>query len=216
LSRRAAARCIKSGRRVGVRVLPFAAIPKTEAARECTAAGLELAWFESQASDPYAVIGCFLSHYYLWRRCLAARRPILVLEHDAVFSQPVPEVPHNGLLNIGRPSWMSGLETDWYELEPEGVRPYCFTQFRGAFAYLLTPERADHLIDLAKTQGIWPVDEFINRRTSPFIEMLKPALVAHHGFFSSIQKAGLWIDGGPCQDDVWRHYGAVPQADGAP
>jgi len=29
------------------------------------------------------VIGCFLSHFYLWKKCIETNEPILILEHDA-------------------------------------------------------------------------------------------------------------------------------------
>lgn len=36
-------------------------------------------------------IGCFLSHYELWLKCIALNEPIIILEHDGIFIRPIPE-----------------------------------------------------------------------------------------------------------------------------
>ena len=37
---------------------------------------------------PQSKMACALSHYLLWRECAETQEPILVLEHDAVFTLP--------------------------------------------------------------------------------------------------------------------------------
>ena len=47
------------------------------------ATGLQLSPY--QTADKRKRVGCFMSHYMLWK--MATKEPILVLEHDAVFTQ---------------------------------------------------------------------------------------------------------------------------------
>jgi glycosyl transferase family 25 len=37
------------------------------------------------------VFGCFLSHYYLWKKCVEDNVPYLILEHDGYFVEPLPD-----------------------------------------------------------------------------------------------------------------------------
>ncbi len=207
-SRDVARRCIESGRQHGIGIQPFEAVDKYAAERVMRRLGLSFSWCDAEASDLQAVIGCFLSHFLLWQRCSDGGRETLVLEHDALFQRALPDLSHDGLLNIGQPSWTFGLDDVWYEVQPDGIFGYPFPQFRGAYGYILRPDRARHLIAAATENGICPVDEFINRRTCPFVQGMKPPVVVHCADFSTIQKHGRWIGGGQCHDDVWGEAGA--------
>ena len=51
-------------------------------------------------------IGCFLSHYNLWKKSLYENKPILILEHDVKFLSKFDyELPkdYDGIINIGKP-----------------------------------------------------------------------------------------------------------------
>ena len=36
------------------------------------------------------VLGCFISHFSLWEKCIQLNEPIIILEHDALFLRPLP------------------------------------------------------------------------------------------------------------------------------
>ena len=50
-------------------------------------------------------VSAFLSHYSLWEKCIELNEPIIIFEHDAVVKAPIPKMPFNGLVNIGKPSY---------------------------------------------------------------------------------------------------------------
>ena len=56
-----------------------------EGQRQDIATGLTLTAYETRTKENR--IGCFLSHYNCWEDCLAYEEPILVLEHDALFTK---------------------------------------------------------------------------------------------------------------------------------
>ena len=37
------------------------------------------------------VLGCALSHIYLWKQCVEDNEPFLILEHDGYFIEPLPD-----------------------------------------------------------------------------------------------------------------------------
>jgi glycosyl transferase family 25 len=37
------------------------------------------------------VLGCFFSHYYLWKKCIEENVPFIILEHDGFFIKKLPE-----------------------------------------------------------------------------------------------------------------------------
>ena len=45
-------------------------------------------------------IGCYLSHYHLWRQCLRLQKPTIIIEQDAVFSDKARTVLPEAIRNI--------------------------------------------------------------------------------------------------------------------
>ena len=107
-------------------------------------------------------VGCFLSHYNLWKKCIELNVPLCILEDDAV----VPDNLHVDLDEL--------LETynfiylGWKEMEKSlptfdsrfviPVYPYW------ALAYVITPEAAKILVNSEIEQNIIPVDEYLPLR----------------------------------------------------
>ena len=107
-------------------------------------------------------VGCFLSHYNLWKKCIKLNVPLCILEDDAV----VPDNLYDDLDEL--------LETynfiylGWKEMEKSlptfdsrfviPVYPYW------ALAYVITPEAAKILVNSEIEQNIIPVDEYLPLR----------------------------------------------------
>ena len=107
-------------------------------------------------------VGCFLSHYNLWKKCIELNVPLCILEDDAV----VPDNLYDDLDEL--------LETynfiylGWKEMEKSlptfdsrfviPVYPYW------ALAYVITPEAAKILVNSEIEQNIIPVDEYLPLR----------------------------------------------------
>jgi GR25 family glycosyltransferase involved in LPS biosynthesis len=91
------------------------------------------------------VVGCFLSHFTLWQKCLELNEPIAIFEDDVLFlNSPPSELNFNDVLKLDKLSqgkkYAGG---DWWE---------------GAHAYILKPSGAKKLIDWSYSNGVLPAD----------------------------------------------------------
>ncbi len=135
-----------------------------------------------QSRNPMAVIACALSHYRLWLRCAKSNRPLLVLEHDAMFLRKTPvhrllakcsydivglNDPRGATRRAShfhravRRSHGSFLETPWVDEPsiPQGLA--------GNSSYLLRVSGAKKLISLVALHGLWPNDAIMNKQLLP-------------------------------------------------
>ena len=119
------------------------------------------------------VLGCALSHIYLWRQCVEDNESYLILEHDGYFIEPLP----NNVLDL----FEDVLKLDncnpyseFYEQEMEkkslnqlevinlpedrrmvgGVGQYS----KGAYAYIIKPHAAAQLLEYISINGITKAD----------------------------------------------------------
>jgi len=94
-------------------------------------------------------LGCFLSQYHLWSKCVKENTPICIFEHDVVFKKPFSiakefsDVIKFEGFNPAKPMMVG----QWWE---------------GARAYCLKPQGAKKLVDFVKTQGAMPADWCLN------------------------------------------------------
>lgn len=92
-------------------------------------------------------VGCFLSHYKLWRKCQDENTPICIFEHDVIFNKPMGEIK----------------TCDIYKFE--GFTPAkpikIGTWYEGARAYIIYPTGASKLIDWINVNGALPADWFM-------------------------------------------------------
>jgi hypothetical protein len=180
-----AERCIKSAALFGVKVQKFWAVPADEALPTMNEYGLRWAWRDSgqctitglqfhRYGGGDARVGCALSHYLLWRRCAAGSDPVLILEHDAVFIAPLPDIDFMGICQINDPRGATP-KGDWWSdqmaIRGTGVFPKTYVLndprpdgLAGNSAYMIKPEAAQHMVDLAHRVGLWPNDALMCRQ----------------------------------------------------
>ena len=97
-------------------------------------------------------VGCFLSHYALWKQCAAGTEHFLILEDDVVITSELPddleEKTGDGLLYLL-----------WNEMRKAGAKQGkpCYPYW--TCAYVLSPHAAQVLVD--NSLQIIPVDEFL-------------------------------------------------------
>lgn len=160
-------------------------------------------------------IATFFSHYYLWKKCLDLKEPIIIFEHDAILKKQIDiEKLKNfkgDLLNLGEPNWgsitMGNYKSPWIGKE-DGIhlrkicknkhnihKPWttengychCDTMWLfGAHSYLLNPRGAEKLVKGAK-KGILPADVFIRQEIIDIYDYL-PHPVVQESNFTLIQK----------------------------
>ncbi len=192
-----AERCVESGKQFNVDVEMFPAVFKDVAMDELAKEGLVVATTNSEGktlpnynhieSDRGAVIGNFVSQYRVWHKIVDSGESGIVLEHDAVFVDVVPDLTGKGdIINIGKPSYggfKTKTESGVYPMfsKPGGYIP-------GAHGYYITVEGAKQLIAKAKSLGASPCDLYLNNKIFPDIMELWPQVVEARDSFTTIQK----------------------------
>jgi hypothetical protein len=203
-------RCIASAKNVGLYVEKFYGINKDRAVEEMEANGLKWTWannntetticpitglktFPYTASDTTLAalsskIGCSMSHYLLWNKCVRLNEPILILEHDAVFLRPLPDFDFKGICQINDPTgatprgawWANEMkkrggegafEKTWVRKPHERDIP---DGLAGNSAYVIKPWAAQELIDKYQELGVWPNDATMCKQLFPYLEEYYP------------------------------------------
>ena len=112
-------------------------------------------------------IGCFASHFSLWRRCAQEGVPVLVLEDDVTLLDDFPKMVDLAQMRIRerRLIRLSGLFDEPFRVVEE-MGEYKLVRYLkgplGGQAYMLSPEGAATLVEAA---SVWnePMDHFLDR-----------------------------------------------------
>lgn len=150
------------------------------------------------------VIGCFLSHFSLWKKCVELNEPILICEYDAVIINSIDDVLLNNFtdyLNLDYARHLYLKDIDVYESNlfpnhsPVTVKSlelndsgtgYKFmnrNHIKGAFGYVITPSGARKVISSTLKDGIVPADVALNllylnvSYTEPSLVRLNPIML---------------------------------------
>ena len=135
---------------------------------------------------PDNVGACFASHYLLWKKCVELNEPILILEHDAIFVENMPDIDFNMCITFGRPSY---IRPDYlFFKEPiEGVQPLTQHNFLGHHAYALKPEAAKIFIKDVEERVLSANDVWIDTYTYTWLQEYRPFPIIADTEFSTIQ-----------------------------
>jgi glycosyl transferase, family 25 len=141
------------------------------------------------------VFGCFLSHYYLWKKCIQDDIPFLILEHDGYFIRPLP----NNILDLFddvlkldefdpfSKNYDSAIKEDF----PTSIKKYQNnrTKFleknqtgnymRGAYGYIIKPHAARNIVQWISVNGFVPADQQIGDKIVD-IRSIVPSIVRLH------------------------------------
>jgi glycosyl transferase family 25 len=157
------------------------------------------------------VIGCFFSHYYLWKKCIKLNEPILILEHDGYMIRPIDSLmldSFSDVLKLDRlDPYSKNYEKDLIEessIETVSVQQYFHSSkkvikhglrdyFKGAYSYIIKPQGAKKLINFIKINGHRPADQQINARIVS-LKTTVPTVARLHPFYAienNIETASL-------------------------
>ena len=126
-------------------------------------------------SKRVGVMGCFASHYSLWKKCVELNERIGIFEYDAMQVKKFPKEVKgfNGWLYLSGWRNFEGNPDD-YECGPNGIHEYIGYHrwgYRnvcsGTHAYILNPAHAEIFIETAHTKGWFPVDRFMSTDLVP-------------------------------------------------
>ena len=105
-------------------------------------------------------VGCFLSHYHLWDKCIALNEPIIILEDDAIVDDKFSIDEVKSIFEDGYNFLYLGYREMglFEEIDDKFVKPdYPYW----TVGYALTPEAAKVLVNQKGRKNIIPVDEYL-------------------------------------------------------
>jgi len=176
-----AQRCIDSGKKHGIHIEMFCATtPKDDIYRLCAEEGIDPKSFEGIYSRVDNVISCFLSHYFLWKSCID--EDFMIFEHDAVITNSIPKVTHNGCISFGKPSYGKFNIPPLLGVNELSSKPY----FPGAHAYQVSPRGAKVLVNNAPLFSK-PTDVYLNKGTFTWLQEYYPWCAEVRDTFTTIQ-----------------------------
>jgi len=126
-------------------------------------------------------IACFMSHYRLWHECIKLDEPILVLEHDAIFTQKLDYQyildSKYDIIGINNPLMATRKAKVFHDMikdHPQEIQPVPdIDEFNvpqglaGNSAYIIKPAGANNVIEAAKQYGAWPNDALMCKQLIP-------------------------------------------------
>jgi hypothetical protein len=180
-----AKRCVESGKKHGVDVELYVAHTPASLDIEGYFQEYKLpdAGFREKYSRFDPVRCAFASHHSLWRKCAKGKDAFLILEHDAVFVDSLPNTIHGHIVNLGKPSY-GNFKTPM-KLGEQNL--FSKKYLPGAHAYMITPFGANLLLQRAQVDA-GPTDVFIHEERFPnVIHEVYPHPVVCKDSFTTIQ-----------------------------
>ena len=143
------------------------------------------------------VLGCFLSHYFLWNECVQSNKPYMILEHDAYMLRPLPNkvlklFPDILKLDSLDPylktynedlARQSKLDTIWslHDRKEHGKHIHERGLYSiGGYGYIIKPHAAQEIILECKENGFRPADHQIHTTSKIDIHHIAPSVVRIH------------------------------------
>ena len=132
------------------------------------------------------VFSCLISHARLWLRCVQKNEPIMILEHDAIFTRKFdPDFEwEGGVLGLNDPrgaTFSSALYHQKVSEQGHGIHdaPYVADVSRpqglaGNSAYIIKPHAAKELLEKMKEVGGWPNDALMCKQHFDWIKVIYP------------------------------------------
>ena len=132
-------------------------------------------------SNIKAKVACALSHKRLWERCVELNEPIMILEHDTIFTRFFEPFDFEGdILGLNDPRGATRKSNVFHDKvsAKEGVSDCPMVDYQnvpqglaGNSAYIIKPSGAKHLLNLIDEYGFWPNDAIMCNQLCP--NMLK-------------------------------------------
>ena len=137
-------------------------------------------------------IACAISHYRLWAVCVKTDKPMLIMEHDAIFIQRLRydnllEDKHYNIIGINNPIGNTRKSHEFHKIlqqsvdrENTGIVPvptidnFDIPQgLAGNSAYIIKPKGARMCIKAASEHGLWPNDALMCKQLIPHMGVTK-------------------------------------------
>ena len=148
------------------------------------------------------VLGCFLSHYFLWQQCYESQEPFMILEHDAYMLRPLPkkilkrfpDVLKLDSLDPYRDTYNAELDAQTEDLRiwslHERTEHGKYKHYRGLYSiggygYIIKPHAALEIINQCRLFGFRPADHMLHTTDKINIHHISPSVVRIHQDYDS-------------------------------
>lgn len=138
------------------------------------------------------------SHFKLWERCVLLDQPIMILEHDALFTNKFiePETDDSiGAYSINDPREATFLGHQYHESLQDGLNEIPWVTRKeipqglpGNSAYVIKPWAAQQLIEAQQDIGYWPNDAIMCKQLFKWLRVHKPYFTKTQGIKSTTSK----------------------------
>lgn len=140
-------------------------------------------------------VACLISHMRCWQKSIDLDETIVVLEHDALFTDSLlPEDLTSewkgGIIGLNDPRGATRRSALFHEKVSSyvGVQPVPTVDvgdvpqgLAGNSAYMISPKGANKLLDKVREVGLWPNDALMNKQFFPWLEVVYP-------YYTTIQR----------------------------
>jgi GR25 family glycosyltransferase involved in LPS biosynthesis len=207
ISEKYAAECVEQAKTFGIEIEYFDAIN-----------GLEyLSHLDKLKINPRykfkkgraGVFGCFLSHYYLWKKCVEDDTPFIILEHDGYFIKPLEDDILEQFQDVLKLDDLDPFSSSYENLLneqsnlPLSIKKYhnstakfleknqTGNYMRGAYGYIIKPHAAKKIVDWIAVNGFVPADNQIGDAIVD-IQVVSPTVIRlHPAYFKRIGELSL-------------------------
>ena len=181
---KSAERCIASGAKHGLEILKFDAFtPDNDPVRFLENHGINPDSFKEKYSRSLNCMSAFISHYSLWELSRELKETVVVFEHDAIVTGPVPvDVEFDKVMTFSKPSY--GNYKTPIKLGVDGLIQKEY--FGGAHGYMVKPEGAHFLISEAARRA-QPTDIYLGKHNFPWLQEYYPWVCMAADSFTTIQ-----------------------------
>lgn len=149
------------------------------------------------------VLGCFLSHYFLWCECVESKQPYMILEHDAWMLRPLPKKilkRFPDVLKLDSLNPYLNTYNDDINAQSEEIRIWSLheraehgkhTHSRGhysigGYGYIIKPHAAAHIIEQCHAYGFRPADHMLYTTDKIDIHHISPSIVRIHEEYNNL------------------------------
>lgn len=150
-----------------------------------------------RAVDQHRVQACAISHARLWKKCYELNEPIVVLEHDAIFTRKFDPSVFDGYeweaIGLNDPRGATRKSKVYFDMivsdgskiqRIPDIDGHGFDSvpngLAGNSAYMITPKLAKRLLDRISENGLWPNDALMCKQLYRGLRVCYP-------FFTTIQ-----------------------------
>ena len=151
-----------------------------------------------KTKNPQARVACALSHYLLWRTCVELNENVLILEHDAIFTQAIDFDVNDSnmtIVGINNPLGATRKARNFYNAivsNPKWIQPVPSIDnhdipqgLAGNSAYIIKPIGAQKMLDVVDEHGLWPNDAIMCKQLVPRIGVTKKFYTTIQGLAST-------------------------------